>query len=97
MNQPEIRRVRWYKAAQQDFERFIQFKLRHSVPLAESFESLGKKVERLLLEMPRLGEPLAQFLPKEVRRWLEGDYEFRYEIRTDEVVVLRVFHTKEDR
>ena len=46
---------------------------------------------------PRLGEKLEQYEPREVRRLLVGSYELRYEVRATQVVVLRVWHVREDR
>jgi hypothetical protein len=40
---------------------------------------------------------LREFEPREVRRVLVGDYEIRYELTKKDVVVLRLFHTREDR
>jgi plasmid stabilization system protein ParE len=40
---------------------------------------------------------LPEFAPREVRRVLVGDYEIRYEIAGTDVLVLRIFHTREDR
>ena len=50
-----------------------------------------------LLEMPRLGERLEEFAPREVRRIVVGSYELRYEIQADAIVVLRLLHTREHR
>jgi plasmid stabilization system protein ParE len=46
---------------------------------------------------PRLGMRLPEFAPREVRRILIGDYEIRYEIAERDVIVVRIFHTREDR
>ncbi len=46
---------------------------------------------------PRMGEPLDEFRPREVRRILAGDYEIRYEIQESTIYVLRIRHTREDR
>lgn len=46
---------------------------------------------------PRLGLRLPEFAPREVRRVLVGDYEIRYELAGTDVLVLRIFHTREDR
>ena len=46
---------------------------------------------------PRLGVRLPEFAPREVRRVLVGDYEIRYELTEVDVVILRIFHTREDR
>jgi plasmid stabilization system protein ParE len=46
---------------------------------------------------PRIGSRLREFEPREVRRVLVGDYEIRYELTDRDVIVLRLFHTREDR
>jgi plasmid stabilization system protein ParE len=46
---------------------------------------------------PRLGVRLPEFATREVRRVLVGDYEIRYELTETDVVILRIFHTREDR
>ena len=50
-----------------------------------------------LLEHPRIGEKLAEFEPREVRRILVGHYEIRYEIRDSTLYVLRLWHARENR
>jgi len=50
-----------------------------------------------LLTNPRIGEPLRQFLPREVRRILVRRYEIRYEIKKSTINVLQIWHTKEHR
>lgn len=46
---------------------------------------------------PRLGVRLPEFAPREVRRASVGDYEIRYEVTEADVLILRIFHTREDR
>jgi len=48
-----------------------------------------------LRDNTRIGPRLQEFTPREVRRLFVGDYELRYEIQR--VIVLRVWHTREDR
>ena len=50
-----------------------------------------------LPDHPRLGEKLDHFEPREVRRLLVGSYELRYEVRATQVVVLRIWHVRENR
>ena len=50
-----------------------------------------------LLAHPRLGERLEEFRPREVRRIFVGPYEARYEIQAAHIVVLRLWHGREDR
>lgn len=63
---------------------------------AKVVQSVAKAPTRLL-EVPRIGEKLEQFEPREVRRLLIGRYEVRYEIQGDALYVLRIWHTREDR
>ncbi len=53
-------------------------------------------VEQLLAH-PKLGVRLDEFLPRDVRRIVVGDYELRYELTESTVYVLRLWHTREDR
>lgn len=55
-----------------------------------------RRVERIPVQ-PRLGERLPRFGSREVRRVLAGDYEIRCELIDMDVVVLRIFHAREDR
>jgi plasmid stabilization system protein ParE len=50
-----------------------------------------------LIANPRIGEPLDEFAPAEVRRILVGRYEIRYQVESDTIYVLRLWHTREDR
>ena len=51
-----------------------------------------------LLEFPRIGARLEGYEPREVRRlFVAGRYELRYEIRGDTILVVRVFHVRENR
>ncbi len=52
---------------------------------------------RVLKDNPRLGVGVAGFEPREVRRLLVGSYEVRYELMADAAVILRLWHTREDR
>lgn len=58
--------------------------------------ALIQRAERLPVR-PRLGARLREFGDREVRKVLAGDYEMRYEISQRDVVVLRIFHAREDR
>jgi plasmid stabilization system protein ParE len=46
---------------------------------------------------PRIGERLEEFSPREVRRVFVGSYELRYEIRPKSIIVLRIWHAREER
>jgi plasmid stabilization system protein ParE len=63
---------------------------------ARAIQALTLAPERLL-ELPRIGEQLDEFEPREVRRILIGHYEMRYEIQKSTIYILRLWHTREDR
>jgi hypothetical protein len=44
-----------------------------------------------------MGRRLEEFDPREVRGILVGHYEMRYEIQGDKLLVLRIWHAREDR
>ena len=55
------------------------------------------KAPTALLTNPCVGEQLSEFEPREVRRFVIGRYEMRYEIQASTLYVLRLWHTREDR
>jgi hypothetical protein len=46
---------------------------------------------------PRLGEKLEAYEPREVRRIIVGHYEMRYEIAAGTIIILRLWHCRENR
>lgn len=46
---------------------------------------------------PRLGRRLEEFSPRDVRRFLLGAYEVRYEVRDQDIIIVRLFHGRENR
>lgn len=89
--------LRWTSKAHSDLVRLYEFLL----PVNP--QAAGRAVRQLVAGAkripahPRLGIRLREFEPREVRRVLVGDYEIRYELTDRDVVVLRLFHTREDR
>jgi plasmid stabilization system protein ParE len=63
---------------------------------ARVLQSLVKVAGRLP-DQPRLGARLDQYDPRELRRLLVGRYELRYEVGVQEVIILRIWHSREDR
>jgi plasmid stabilization system protein ParE len=90
-------RLRWTGKASADLVRLYDFlKVVSEIAAARTIDALSAAPEKLLLH-PRLGERLDEFSPKEVRRFLVISYEIQYEIRGDEIIALRLWHTREDR
>jgi plasmid stabilization system protein ParE len=47
--------------------------------------------------MPRLGEQLYQYVPREVRRLLVDQFEIQYEIIGPTIHILRIWHARQRR
>ena len=89
--------LKWTTKALSDLARLYEF-------LAPANKRAAARVVQSLVaapnnlrEHPRIGEPIDEFQPRDVRRILAGDYEIRYEIRESMIFVLRIWHTREDR
>ena len=92
-----MKRIDWTDGALSDLRRLYDFLAPVNPPAAaRTVQTLAAAPERLL-DHPRLGEPLDEFAPREVRRLRVGRYEVRYEVGADKVSILRVFHAREDR
>jgi plasmid stabilization system protein ParE len=89
--------VKWSNKAFSDLSRLYEF-LETVDPAAAArvVQSLTAAITRLK-SRPRIGQMLAQFEPREVRRLIVGRYEIRYEIAEETLYVLRLWHTREDR
>lgn len=89
--------LQWTGKADSDLKRLYEFLTIVNKPVAVSMiKKIIQKVT-LLIDNPRLGEQLEQFLPREVRHLFLGNYEVRYEVTNDTVYILRLWHTRENR
>ena len=90
-------RVRWTSRATSDLVRLHD----HLKPVAP--EAAARVIRQLanapgkLVDYPRLGEKLEAFEPREVRRIIVGNYELRYEIADGSILILRLWHCRENR
>lgn len=90
-------KLEWANKAITDVARLHDF-LAKMNPTAAARVALTLSVApRQLLERPRSGRQLDQYLPREVRRIIVGNYEMRYELVDATVTILRVWHTREER
>jgi plasmid stabilization system protein ParE len=92
------------REARSDLVRLRAFIAKHNPSAAEHIaKRLIQGIERLLRH-PRLGRRVTvapdQLAPEEIRDWPIGpigDYVVRYLITEDKIVVLRIWHSKEQR
>jgi plasmid stabilization system protein ParE len=90
-------RLIWSSKASSDLVRLSEFLMAVNPAAAARVTLMLTHAPERLLQAPRIGQRLASFGPLEVRRLIVDRYEFRYELRGDEIVVLRVWHTREER
>ncbi len=89
--------LRWSSSANRDLVRLDAFLE------AADRRAAARAVQRLLTgathiaRHPRIGVRLGEFDPHEVRKLIVGDYEMRYEVRENELIILRIWHVYEDR
>jgi plasmid stabilization system protein ParE len=90
-------KVRWTGRATEDLLRLHAF-LAPVAPEAAAriVQQLARAPDRLM-EFPRIGEKLEAYEPREVRCIIVGSYELRYEIASMTIVILRLWHNREDR
>ncbi|MDC7675292.1 type II toxin-antitoxin system RelE/ParE family toxin [Asticcacaulis machinosus] len=89
--------IEWTEAAQQDLIRLYEF-LAPVNPLAAK-RILIKIMDGVegLASFPHLGRPQDAYAGRDVRSFMAGDYEVHYELRAKRIVILRVWHAREDR
>ena len=91
-------RVRWTAAARSDLVRIYQFLSPvNQLAAARAVQSLQAAPAQLLRQNPRLGGRLGEFAPREIRRLFVGNYELRYEIQHEVIIIVRLWHTREGR
>jgi plasmid stabilization system protein ParE len=91
-------RVRWTDRAALDLARLHEYLAPvNCQAAARAVRTLRAALVRLLRRNPRLGPRLDEFAPREVRRLFVDDYEIRYEIVRDTIIIVRLWHTREDR
>jgi plasmid stabilization system protein ParE len=89
--------LRWTRAAYGDLQRIHEFLAPvNPVAAVQSARAVVARARRIPAQ-PRLGEKLSGFGTREVRRVLVQKYEIRYEVAGSDIIILRVFHTREDR
>jgi plasmid stabilization system protein ParE len=90
-------RLFWTSRAHDVLSRLYLFLARSNAKAAAKTLRVLVAAPKRLIAQPRIGEILEGFEPREVRRLLIGRYEMRYEVRSDAIYIVRIWHTREDR
>ncbi len=90
-------RVRWLSISRRDLVRLHAFLKDVSPRSATRMVKMLNAAVKTLPEFPHKGPKLEAFPGRDVRALLVGDYEMRYEIARDELIILRIWHVREDR
>lgn len=90
-------KIQWTSKASADLVRLHAFLEPIAPDVAARIVQQHARAPDRLLEFPRIGERLDAFAAREVRRIFVGNYEMRYEIAQGAVIVLRLWHSREDR
>ena len=89
--------LRWTKHAHGDLVRLHEFLAPvNPAAAARVVQAIVARIRRIPAQ-PKLGQTLPEFAPREVRRLLVGNYEIRYELKSNDIIVLRLFHARENR
>ena len=90
-------RVRWSRDALADLRRLHAFLAPVGLLIAdEAINSILEAPDRLI-DHPRLGERVDRYVDREIRHLLVDDYELHYEVAFDLILIIRVWHMREDR
>ncbi len=89
--------LKWSNEAVTDLARLHDFLAKVNPTAAARAVQTLTLAPRLLLDRPQSGRQLDQYLLREVRRIIVGNYEMRYEVVDLNVNILRVWHTREER
>ena len=86
-------RVKWTSSSLEDLVRLHAFLQPVNSQAAKAVVSkLTTGAKRLEQHFIRIGSPLTEFAPRDVRRLIIGDYSMRYELVDDVVFILRLWH-----
>jgi plasmid stabilization system protein ParE len=86
----------WSELALSDLLRIHDFYDRVSSQLADQEVSFIIASVTLLKTFPEAGRRLPEF-DQRIFRLISGAFELRYEVLKDEIIIQRVWHSKEDR
>ena len=90
-------KIQWTQPALKDAARLYEFIASENPAIAAGvIEGIRAGTTRLS-QFPQMGERLEKYNPRQVRRIFIGPYEVRYELTSDAVTILRLWHARERR
>ena len=89
-------RLIFSRASVHDLVRLREFIAKHNPGTAKRVSQRLRGAIKGLVNNPQIGRPVPD-LPGEIRELIFGKYVVRYEVRTNSLYVLRLWHGKEDR
>jgi plasmid stabilization system protein ParE len=87
----------WTSKAASDLGRLYEFLAAVNAPAAASVVQGITRTVAQLANHPQLGQGLEAFKPRDIRQLMVGQYELRYEVSEQTVMVLRIWHCREAR
>lgn len=90
-------KITWSPEARDDVSRLGDFHAAYDPVRANEIELELYEAPKKLLEFPRRGIRLGEFDPQEVREFRVDVYVLRYELAANDILVLRFFHSRENR
>lgn len=89
--------IYWTLNAQDDLERIYHFALQYSRQHAD--EVLNRLITGIagLTAHPAIGMQQTRYAPRQVRKVLFDEYEIHYEIKDNDIFIVDLWHTKEER
>ncbi|MBK5073328.1 type II toxin-antitoxin system RelE/ParE family toxin [Budviciaceae bacterium CWB-B4] len=89
--------IYWTLKAQDDLERLYRFALQYNRQHADDILDRLITGSSGLMSCPAIGVPQTRYEPREVRKVLFDDYEVHYEVKDNEIFIVDLWHTKEER
>lgn len=90
-------KTQWTQPALKDAARLYEFIASDNPAIAAGVLEGIRAATTRLSQFPQMGERLDKYHPRHVRRIFVGPYEVRYEVTSDTVTILRLWHARERR
>lgn len=89
--------VQWTRRAVIDSDRLCDFLAQNDRDAAINLATQLDAAPNKLADYPRIGERVESYVVKEIRKLSVGRYVMHYEIIGNQILILRVWHSREER